>query len=74
MQVKRLMSSIFPSTNDVYGFQLDKPSIESLNCYEQYAKMAREACLLPTATSLIGPKQHYEILTSSLSSSSSYEM
>jgi hypothetical protein len=73
IQVKRLLSSIFPSTNDVYGFQLDEPSTESLHCYEQYAKMARNSCLLSPSH-----KQHqYELSppsNQSFSSSSSFEM
>ena len=75
VQVKRLLSTIFPTTKDVYGFYLDEPSAESLHCYEEYAKIARDACLVPATT---GDKQHqYEIsssLTRSTSSSSSFEM
>lgn len=79
LQVKRLLHSIFPTTTDVYGFHLDPPSTESLHCYEQYAKMAREACLLPTSLSTPPSwnKQQYELSLSSnrsVSSTSSYEM
>ncbi len=78
MQVKRLLNSIFPTTNDVYGFHLDEPSTESLHCYEQYAKMARDACLLPTLSPPSNKQQqHYEVSLSSnrsTSSISSFEM
>ena len=82
IQIKRLLSTIFPSTNDVYGFHLDEPSIESLNCYEQYAKMARDACLISSSTPFAPPlppnRQHsYETSLASnrsVSSTSSFEM
>ncbi len=80
IQVKRLYNSIFPTTNDVYGFHLDEPSAESLECYEQYAKMARDACLLLTSSLLSPPpptKQQYELsvpLNRSVSTTSSFEM
>jgi len=71
-QTKRLLNSIFPSTNDIYGFQLDNPSLSSLQCYEQYAKMAHNACLLAIPSPLT--HQHNDDLTASTSSLSSYEM
>ncbi|CAF4282288.1 unnamed protein product, partial [Rotaria sp. Silwood2] len=76
IQVKRLLSIIFPTTNDVYGFHLDEPSTESLHCYEQYAKIARDACSLPT-TSTSNNQNMYELSLSlyrSMSSSSSFEI
>ena len=76
MQIKRLLSTIFPTTNDVYGFHLNEPSAESLQCYEQYARMARDACL-PTSTPSSN-KQHFNELSiqsyQSVSSNSSFEM
>ncbi len=81
IQVKRLLNSIFPTTNDIYGFHFDKPSTESLECYEQYAKMAHDACLLLTSSLSSPPppptKQQHELsvsLNRSVSSSSSFEM
>ncbi|CAF2966594.1 unnamed protein product, partial [Rotaria sp. Silwood2] len=74
--LKRLLSIIFPTTNDVYGFHLDEPSTESLHCYEQYAKIARDACSLPT-TSTSNNQNMYELSLSlyrSMSSSSSFEI
>ena len=73
IQTKRLLSSIFPTTNDVYGFQLDEPSTESLHCYQQYAKMARDACLLSITVPLPMIRQHAKSV-SSVSSNSSFEM
>lgn len=73
IQTKRLLSSIFPTTNDVYGFHLEEPSPESLHCYEQYAKMAREGCLLPTSSPTSVQKQHLANLPS-VSSTTSFEM
>ncbi len=76
IQAKRLLNTIFPTTEDVYGFHLEEPSTESLHCYEQYAKMARDACL----PSSISPsnKQYYNELSmssyQSVSSASSFEM
>ncbi|CAF1144930.1 unnamed protein product [Adineta ricciae] len=76
MQIKRLLSTIFPTTNDVYGFHLNEPSSESLQCYEQYARMARDACL-PTSTPSSN-KQHFNELSiqsyQSVSSNSSFEI
>ena len=73
IQVKRLLGSIFPTTNDVYGFHLELPSPESLHCYEQYAKMARDGCLLSTSASGSAPNQH-QISLPSVSSTMSFEM
>lgn len=73
MQAKRLLGSIFPTTNDVYGFHLGLPSPESLHCYEQYAKMARDGCLLPTSTSMSAQNQQ-PIPLSTVSSTTSFEM
>lgn len=74
MQIKRLLSTMFPSTNDVYGFHLGEPSAESLHCYEQYAKIARDACsFVPSQNQ----HDYYELSGSShksFSSSSSFEM
>jgi hypothetical protein len=79
IQEKRLLNTIFPTTNDVYGFHLDEPSTESLHCYEQYAKMANDACLLPLSSPalLLNKQQFYDLSTSSnrsVSSHSSFEM
>lgn len=73
IQVKRLLSSIFPSTNDVYGFHLEEPSPESLHCYEQYAKMARDGCLLPTSSPASVQNQQQTHLPS-IGSTTSFEM
>ncbi|CAF1306127.1 unnamed protein product [Rotaria sp. Silwood1] len=77
IQVKRLLNIIFPTTNDIYGFHLDEPSTESLHCYEQYAKIARDACSLPTTPTPTNNQHTYEISLStnrSMSSSSSFEI
>jgi hypothetical protein len=75
IQIKRLLNTIFPTTNDVYGFHLDEPSTESLHCYQQYAKMAHDACLLSTSAPVLVIKQHnYKPSISSVSSTSSFEM
>jgi hypothetical protein len=77
IQVKRLLNTIFPTTKDVYGFHLDDPSTESLQCYEQYAKIAHDACLVSTSSALISSsnKQHqYQLSRLSISSASSFEM
>ncbi|CAF4400219.1 unnamed protein product, partial [Rotaria sp. Silwood2] len=74
IQVKRLLSIIFPTTNDVYGFHLDEPSTESLHCYEQYAKIARDACSLPTTSNNQNIFELSLSLNRSLSSSSSFEI
>jgi len=77
IQIKRLLGTIFPTTSDVYGFHLDEPSTESLNCYEQYAKMACNTRLLPRPSTLSSSnKQHrYKLTTrSSISSNSSFEI
>ena len=75
LQIKRLLSTIFPTTKDVYGFFLDEPSAESLECYEQYAKIARDACLVsPPAAE---KQQQHEVSSPrarSASSTSSFEM
>lgn len=76
IQAKRILNTIFPTTYDVYGFQLDEPTTESLNCYEQYAKIAYDAGSLYRAPQAI-PSHTYELsFTSnrSLSSTSSFEM
>ncbi|CAF3229465.1 unnamed protein product [Rotaria sp. Silwood2] len=74
IQVKRLLSIIFPTTNDVYGFHLDEPSTESLHCYEQYAKIARDACSLPTTSNNQNIFELSLSLNRSMSSSSSFEI
>ena len=73
IQTKRLLSTIFPTTNDVYGFHLDEPSTESLQCYQQYAKMARDACLLTLSAPVTMIRQQ-DPTTGSISSTSSFEM
>ena len=77
IQVKKFLNAIFPTTQDVYGFALDEPSPESLKCYENYAKIARDACSLPSPSVLCQQQVQYELalpLNRSASSSSNFSM
>ncbi|CAF1057416.1 unnamed protein product [Adineta steineri] len=76
IQVKRLLNTIFPTTDDVYGFHLEEPSTESLHCYEQYARIAHDACL-PSLTPISNKQHLYDASISSyqsVSSTSSFEI
>ena len=67
IKLKRLFSTIFPTTNDTYGFQLDGPSTESLHCYEEFARMGHYACSL----SVLNSQRLHELSVSSNQSASS---
>lgn len=58
---KRLIASIFPSTRDVYGFELGDPSIESLQYYETYARIAQDAFFLPQQSLQIEQQTNLEL-------------